>query len=95
MSSLTTTTTTTVLWPFFWDHPGEPMPEENFWTLWRKGRLREADTDRPAGCHSIQTNQCPPPPSPHFLQARCPSCHPTSSVKALKATIAFRLGRRR
>jgi len=26
--------TTTVLRPFFWDHPGEPVPEENFWTLW-------------------------------------------------------------
>jgi len=29
-----TTTTTIVLWPFFRDHPGEPVPEENFWTLW-------------------------------------------------------------
>jgi len=28
----------------FWDHPGEPVPEENFWTLWCKGRLTEADT---------------------------------------------------
>ena len=27
----------------FWDHPGEPVPEENFWTLWCKGRLTEAD----------------------------------------------------
>jgi len=36
--------TTTVLWPFFLDHPGEPVPEENFWTLWCKGRLTEADT---------------------------------------------------
>jgi len=36
--------TTTVLWPFFPDHPGEPVPEENFWTLWCKGRLTEADT---------------------------------------------------
>jgi len=36
--------TTTVLWPFFQDHPGEPVPEENFWTLWCKGRLTEADT---------------------------------------------------
>ena len=27
-------TTTTVLRPFFGDHPGEPVPEENFWTLW-------------------------------------------------------------
>ena len=30
--------TTTVLRPFFRDHPGEPVPEENFWTLWCKGR---------------------------------------------------------
>jgi len=36
--------TTTVLQPFFRDHPGEPVPEENFWTLWCKGRLTEADT---------------------------------------------------
>jgi len=28
----------------FWDNPGEPVPEENFWTLWCKGRLTEADT---------------------------------------------------
>jgi len=40
----TTTTTTTILRPFFRDHPGEPVPEENFWTLWYKGRLTEADT---------------------------------------------------
>jgi len=37
-------TTTTILRPFFRDHPGEPVPEENFWTLWCKGRLTEADT---------------------------------------------------
>jgi len=40
----TTTTITTVLWPFFRDHPDEPVPKENFWTLWYKGRLTEADT---------------------------------------------------
>jgi len=40
----TTTTTTTVLQPFFQGHPGEPVPEKNFWTLWCKGRLTEADT---------------------------------------------------
>ena len=39
-----THTHTTVLWPFLWDHPGEPVPEVNFWTLWCKGRLTEADT---------------------------------------------------
>ena len=37
-------TTTTVLRPFFRDHPGEPVPDENFWTLWYKGRLTEAET---------------------------------------------------
>jgi len=36
--------TTTILWPFFRDHPGELVPEENVWTLWCKGRLTEADT---------------------------------------------------
>jgi len=36
--------TSTILRPFFWDHPGEPVPEENFWTLWCKQRLTEADT---------------------------------------------------
>jgi len=25
--SCATTTTTTVLWPFLWDYPGEPIPE--------------------------------------------------------------------
>jgi len=38
------TTTTTILGPFFRDHPGEPVPEQNFWTLWCKGRLTAADT---------------------------------------------------
>ena len=48
---------------------------------------RGKHTDHPAGRQSIRTNQCPPPPSPHtFLQAGCPSCRPTNSVKALKAT---------
>ena len=83
----THTRTTSISWPFFWDHAGEPVPEENFWTLWWKGRLTEADTltiwlgATPASLTS------PPPPSPHFLQAGCPSCRPTNSVKALKATI--------
>ena len=66
----TTTTTTTVLWLFFQDYPGEPVPEENFWTLWCKERLTEADTlilYHPAGRHSIRTNQCSPPPSPHIF----------------------------
>jgi len=30
--------------PFFRDHPGKLVPEENFWTLQCKRRLTEADT---------------------------------------------------
>ena len=91
-----TTTTTTVLRPFFRDHPVEPVPEENFWTLWCKGRLTEADTPTirlgatPSGLTSAHLHH------PHvFLRAGCPSFRPTNSVKALKATSAFGLGRRR
>ena len=36
--------TTTVLRPFFRDHLGEPVPEDNFWTSWCKGKLTEVDT---------------------------------------------------
>jgi len=51
--------TTTVLRPFFRDHPG-----------WAPLHL-----DQPVPTSTIL----------HFLQARCPSYHPTNSVKALKA----------
>jgi len=91
------TTTTTILRPFFRDHQGEPVPEENFWTLWCKGRLTEADTltirqsATPSGLTSAHLHQ-----PPHiFLQTGYPSCCPTNSVKALKATSAFGLGRSR
>jgi len=49
-------------------------------------------TDHPAGRHSIRTNQCLPPPSPpYFLQAGCPSCLPTNSIKALKAAVMWQI----
>jgi len=78
--------TTTVSRSFFQDHPGEPVPKENFWTLWCNGRLTEevtptirlgATASRLTSAHLHH---------PHiFLQAGCPSCCPTNSVKALKA----------
>ena len=40
-------------------------------------------------CTSLQTDNHPSIPPLSFLQAGCPSCHPTNSVKALKATIAY------
>jgi len=89
---ITTPPHATVLRPFFRDHPGEPVPEENFWTLWWKGRLGEADTT------TIRLGATAPGPTsahlhhpPYFLQAGCPSSRPTDSVKALKATSASTL----
>jgi len=40
--------------------------------------------DSPGGRHPNRTNGTPTT-TPKFLQARCPSCRPTNSVKALKA----------
>jgi len=36
-------------------------------------------------CTSPQTDNHASTPPLSFLQARCPSCHPTNSIKALKA----------
>jgi len=81
---------------FFRDHPGELVPEENSWTLWCKRRLTEADTTtiRLGATQSGLTSAYRHHP-PHILQAGCPSCRPTNSVKALKATSALGVGRRR
>jgi len=38
-------------------------------------------------CTSLQTENHASIPRLRFLQAGCPSCHPTNSVKALKAKI--------
>ena len=41
-------------------------------------------------CTSLQTDNHASTPSLSFLQARCPSCRPTNSVKALKATLPLK-----
>ena len=37
-------------------------------------------TDHLAGCHSIRTNQCPPPPSPHFFTDLIPFLLPNQQL---------------
>ena len=66
---------------FFRDHPGEPVAEENFWTLWCKGRLTEADTltirvdNTPSGLSSARL-----PQSSHFYRPDAvPAAQPTVS----------------
>ena len=43
-------------------------------------------------CSSLQTENHASTPLLSFLQAGCPSCHPTNSVKALKADYLDYLG---
>jgi len=79
--------TTTVLRLFFRDHPGEPMPEENFWTSWCKGRLTEADTPTirlgatPSELTSAHLHH---PPHIFYRPDALPTTQPTASK--LKAT---------
>jgi len=79
----------------FRDHPGEPVPEQNFCTLWCKERLTEIDMPTiqlgatSSGLTSAHLH------FPHiFLRAGCPSCCPTNSIKpkynpAVKSTICL------
>ena len=68
----------------FRDHPDEPVPEENFWTSWCKGRLTEADTP------TIRLGATPSRPTsahlhhPPFLQAGCPSRRSSSQLAVSK-----------
>jgi len=79
--------------PFYCPFPGtpsEPMPEENFWTLWCKARLTEADTltirlgATPSGLTSAHLHH-----SPIFFY------RPDALLAAQPTTSAFGLGRRR
>ena len=73
---------------FFQDYPGKPVPEgktnldftEARDTEWQWHQLGHMQV-----CNSLQTDNHASTPPLIFLQAGCPSCHPTNSVKALKA----------
>ena len=43
--------------------------------------------DRMQVCNSLQTDNHASTPPLSFLQARCPSCRPTNSIRALKALV--------
>jgi len=66
---------THVLRPFFRDYPGEPTRKvKPMWILLKQETVSGRQTETtPAPHHSV------------FLQAGCPSCHPTNSFKASKA----------
>jgi len=76
-----TTHTTSVLRHFFWDHPEEPVPEDNLWTLWCKGRLTKADTPTirlgatPSGLISAHLHH---PPHIFYRPDALPATQPTA-----------------
>ena len=72
---------------FFPGPPGWAGGSRELLNFMVQGQInRGRHTDHSTGRHSVRTSQCLPPPSPIlFLQARCPSCHPTNNVKAVKA----------
>ena len=80
--------TTTVLRPFFQDHLGEPVPEENFWTLWCKGRSTEADTltirlgATPSGLTSAHLHH-----PPIFFTGRMPFLPPNQQRQSTEGTV--------
>ena len=63
------------------DHPGEPVSEENFWTLWLKERLTEADTltirATPSGLKSAHLHHPPFFYRPDALPATHQQCRST------------------
>jgi len=85
---LRTSYTTTVLRPFFQDHPGEPVPEENFWTLWCKGRLTEADTSTirlgatPSGLSRAHLHH-----TPIFFTGRMPFLPPNQQCQGTEGNL--------
>jgi len=82
---------------FFQDNLRKPAPEKqnhssktNLWkpisgftgargSEWQWHQLGDMQI-----CTSLQTDNHASTPPLSFLQARCPSCHPTKSIKALK-----------
>jgi len=68
-----------------------PLPGTTWVSRYQKGKtnldLLNQETVSGSGiiCTLIQTNNHASTPPLSFLQARCPSCRPTNSVKALMA----------
>jgi len=76
------TTITTILWPFFPGPPGWVGARRELMDFMVQGEInRGRHTDHPAGRHSIRTNQCPPPLSPHIFYRpdALPAAQPTVS----------------
>jgi len=80
----------------FWDYPGEPVPERQkpIWIYFTEARDSEWQWHQLGHMQVytlLQTDNHANTPPLSFLQTGCPSCHPTNSVKALKANFSVLL----
>ena len=83
-----TYTHTPIYRPFVQDYPGKPVTEGKTnldFTEARDSERQWHQLDRMQVCTSLQTDNHASTPPLSSLQAGCPSCRPTNSVKALKA----------
>jgi len=68
--------------------PGQPVPEENFWILWCKGRLTEADTPTvrlgatPSGLTSAHLHH-----PPMFFTGRMPFLPPNQQHQSTEGSV--------
>jgi len=89
LSKMITHTHTRLTALFFRDYLGEPVPERSTnidFTEARDSEWQWHQLGCMQVCTSLQRDNHASTPPLSFLQAGCPSCRPTNSVKALKAT---------
>jgi len=67
----------------FWDYPVKPVLEQL--TVNNLDKQTVSGCGHVQVCASLQTDNHANTPPLSFLQAGCPACRPTNSIKALKA----------
>jgi len=81
-------THTPIYRPFVRDYPGKLVPESKTsldFTEARDSEWQWHQLGHMQVCISLQADNYTSTPPLNFLQAGCPSCHPTNNIKALKA----------
>ena len=69
--------------------PGRAGARRELLDFMVQGKInRGRHTDHTAGRHSIQTNQCPPPPSPHIFTGRMPFLPPNQQCQSTEGNTA-------
>ena len=64
----------------FWDHPGEPVPEEKLLDLMVQGKINRGwHTNHPAGATPSGVSSAHLYHPPYFLRTGCSCCRPTNS----------------